>query len=89
MSVSHQEMIAHLSSNLRRLMVSAKLSQRELSRRAGVDPMCLNNAINGKSLISTMNLYRLSLALDRPMNWLVSDQEKSPSSRRKNKSPAA
>jgi transcriptional regulator with XRE-family HTH domain len=69
-------------------MEAAKLSQRELSRRAGVDPMCLNNAINGKSLISTMNLYRLSLALDRPMNWLVSDQDRSESARRKKKSPA-
>jgi transcriptional regulator with XRE-family HTH domain len=88
MPTTHQNLIRNLAANLRRLMEAAKLSQRELSRRAGVDPMCLNNAINGKSLISTMNLYRLSLALDRPMNWLVSDQDRSESARRKKKSPA-
>jgi transcriptional regulator with XRE-family HTH domain len=85
---STPNLIRNVSANLKTLLLETGISQRELARRANIDAMALNNAFNGKSLISTLNLYRLSLALDRPMNWLVSDQSAGKTSRKKNGSAA-
>jgi hypothetical protein len=35
--------------------------------------MSINNAVHGKSLLGTLQLFRLSLVLDRPMNWLLTE----------------
>jgi len=85
---STPNLVRNLAANLKTLLAETGMSQRELARRANIDPMALNNAVNGKSLISTLYLYRLSLVLDRPMNWLVSDQSAGKTSRKKNGSAA-
>jgi transcriptional regulator with XRE-family HTH domain len=86
---STPNLVRNLAANLKTLLAETGLSQRELAQRANIDPMALNNAVNGKSMLSTVNLYRLSLALDRPMNWLVSDQAAGQAEHRKTNGSAA